>query len=98
MNAAGALIVADAAGTWDGGAERAAEAIDSGRAAARLDRWIAFRWATPSPRSLPTSEITSPSARRRSRLQRVGRRRERRRRRADSRQRLIVPMPKDAMG
>src|SRR3546814_7113675 len=46
MNAAGALIVADAAGTWHGGAARAAEAIDSGRAAALLDRWIAFRWAT----------------------------------------------------
>ncbi|API58161.1 anthranilate phosphoribosyltransferase [Tardibacter chloracetimidivorans] len=43
MNAAGALIVADAAGTWHDGAERAAEAIDSGRAAALLDRWIAFR-------------------------------------------------------
>src|SRR3546814_17402543 len=43
MNAAGALIVADAAGTWHGGAERAAEAIDSGRAAALLDRWIAFQ-------------------------------------------------------
>src|SRR3546814_19380162 len=34
MNAAGALIVADAAGTWHGGAEPAAAAIDSGRAAA----------------------------------------------------------------
>src|SRR3546814_12160430 len=52
MNAAGALIVADAAGTWHVGAERAAEARDTGRAAARLDRGIAFRGARSEARGV----------------------------------------------
>ena len=41
LNAAGALIVADEAGDWPTGVAQAAEAIDSGRAATLLSRWIA---------------------------------------------------------
>lgn len=40
LNSAGALIVADEVHGWREGAAMAAEAIDSGRAAALLDRWI----------------------------------------------------------
>lgn len=41
LNGAGALIVAGEAPGWRDGAEMAAEAIDSGKAGALLDRWIA---------------------------------------------------------
>lgn len=41
LNAAAALIVADRASDWTDGASLAADAIDSGRAAALLARWIA---------------------------------------------------------
>ena len=41
LNAAAALIVADAAPDWQAGAARAAEAIDSGAARKLLARWIA---------------------------------------------------------
>jgi anthranilate phosphoribosyltransferase len=40
LNSAGALIVAGEAGDWGQGALEAAEAIDSGKAGALLDRWI----------------------------------------------------------
>ncbi len=40
LNSAGALIVAGEAADWREGAEKAAEAIDSGKAGALLDRWI----------------------------------------------------------
>lgn len=43
LNAAGALIVANAASDWETGVARAADAIDTGRAQALLDQWIAFR-------------------------------------------------------
>ena len=43
LNAAAALAVADRAATLVDGAAMAAEAIDDGRAAALLDRWIAYR-------------------------------------------------------
>ena len=43
LNAAAALLVAGRAATLLGGAAMAAEAIDDGRAAALLDRWIAYR-------------------------------------------------------
>ena len=42
LNAAAALVLADAAATLPAGASRAAEAIDSGAANALLDRWIAW--------------------------------------------------------
>lgn len=42
LNAAGALIVSDLATDWTSGATLAAEAIDSGAAAALLRSWIAF--------------------------------------------------------
>ncbi len=41
LNAAGALIVAGEAASWEEGAEEAAEAIDKGLAKALLDCWIA---------------------------------------------------------
>jgi len=41
LNAAGALIVAEAAPDWTAGVALAADAIDSGRAATLLSRWIA---------------------------------------------------------
>ncbi|TIX50143.1 anthranilate phosphoribosyltransferase [Alteraurantiacibacter aquimixticola] len=41
LNAAGALIVAGEASTWEEGVEEAAEAIDKGLAKALLDCWIA---------------------------------------------------------
>ncbi|HEX8446611.1 MAG TPA: anthranilate phosphoribosyltransferase [Sphingomonas sp.] len=41
LNAAGALIVAERADGWIDGVARAAEAIDAGRAATLLSRWIA---------------------------------------------------------
>lgn len=41
FNAAAALLVADAAWTWEQGVEEAAEAIDKGLAKALLDCWIA---------------------------------------------------------
>ncbi len=40
LNAAGALIVAGAAKEWREGVAQAAEAIDNGKAASLLDRWI----------------------------------------------------------
>ena len=43
LNAAAALAVADRAATMVDGAAMAAEAIDDGRAATLLDRWIAYR-------------------------------------------------------
>lgn len=43
INAAGALIVAEEASDWRDGVAHAADAIDSGRAQALLDRWIDFR-------------------------------------------------------
>lgn len=43
LNAAGALLVADAVDGWESGVARAAQALDSGRAAALLGRWIAYR-------------------------------------------------------
>ena len=42
LNAAAALIVAGNADTLTDGAEKAAEALDSGAANALLDRWIAY--------------------------------------------------------
>lgn len=42
FNAAATLIVADAADGWEHGAAIAAEALDSGKAGALLDRWIAM--------------------------------------------------------
>ncbi|WP_156679077.1 anthranilate phosphoribosyltransferase [Sphingomonas profundi] len=42
LNAAAALIVADAADGWHEGVEEAAEAIDRGLAKALLDCWVAF--------------------------------------------------------
>jgi anthranilate phosphoribosyltransferase len=42
FNAAGALIVADRADTWQNGIEEAAEAIDRGLAKALLDCWVGF--------------------------------------------------------
>lgn len=42
FNAAAALIVANAADNWEGGAAQAAEAIDSGAAKRLLERWIAM--------------------------------------------------------
>ncbi|GGE90584.1 anthranilate phosphoribosyltransferase [Sphingomonas prati] len=41
LNAAGALIVADAVSDWTDGVALAADAIDSGRAATLLSQWIA---------------------------------------------------------
>ncbi|KIU29358.1 anthranilate phosphoribosyltransferase [Sphingomonas melonis] len=43
LNAAAALVVADHAPNLTAGAQAAAEALDAGRAAALLDRWIAYR-------------------------------------------------------
>ncbi|WP_295562596.1 anthranilate phosphoribosyltransferase [uncultured Sphingomonas sp.] len=43
LNAAAALVVADRAPNLTAGAQAAAEALDAGRAAALLDRWIAYR-------------------------------------------------------
>lgn len=43
LNAAGALIAADATGDWRQGAALAAAAVDSGRAADLLERWKQFR-------------------------------------------------------
>jgi anthranilate phosphoribosyltransferase len=43
LNAAAALVVAARATTLPDGAAQAAEALDSGRANALLDRWIAYR-------------------------------------------------------
>ncbi len=43
INAAGALLVAEAADNWQAGVARAAEAIDNGRGQALLDTWIAYR-------------------------------------------------------
>jgi anthranilate phosphoribosyltransferase len=45
LNAAAALRVAGLAGDWQEGLTRAAEAIDSGKAAATLERWIAVSQA-----------------------------------------------------
>ncbi len=42
LNAAGALIVADKASEWPEGVAMAAEALDSGRAKALLEQWIAL--------------------------------------------------------
>ena len=42
FNAAATLIVAGRTGDWTGGAEMAAEALDSGRAQALLSKWIEF--------------------------------------------------------
>jgi len=45
LNAAAALRVAGLAADWGEGLERAAQAIDSGRAAATLERWVAVSQA-----------------------------------------------------
>ncbi len=42
LNAAGALIVADKAAEWPDGVAQGAEALDSGRAKALLENWIAL--------------------------------------------------------
>jgi len=43
LNAAGALIVAEAVADWKSGVALAADAIDSGRAATLVESWIAYR-------------------------------------------------------
>ena len=48
LNAAAALVVAAAADSLADGVDQAAEAIDSGKAAATLDVWIAASQAAAS--------------------------------------------------
>ena len=49
LNSAAALIAADLAGGWREGLDRAADAVDSGRAAGTLRRWIEISQACEVP-------------------------------------------------